>query len=145
MQYLYLKYNSVGPANMLYIGLTNTYLRIYITGATYDYPVAFSSSSNWRHISVSFFTTSATTTGVQIFIDSTKVAEQSIPAVFTDTTSYSTYVGKDLEGDIYSFEIVPMLYNDLSVPPMLYTSTCTAYGSTSTCTNCPRTSTSAGI
>lgn len=144
MQYLYLKQNPTGPANMLYIGLTNTYLRIYIAGAIYDYPVAFTSSSNWRYLSVSFFTTSATTTGVQIFLDATKVAQISIPAVYTDSATYNVFVGKDFEGNIYSFDIVPMIYNDLTAPPMLFTGTCTAYGSTSSCTVCPRASTSAG-
>jgi len=144
IQYLYLKKISSG-ANQIYIAVTNKLLRIYVAGAIYDYSESFSTNSNWRYLSVSFYKTSASTTGVQIFLDSTKVAEQTLHAVYTEDAAHEVYVGLDLEGNIYSFEIVPLLNVDKTVPPMLFTGTCTAYGSTSSCTQCPRTSTTAGI
>lgn len=144
MQYLYLKYDGGGTTDKFYIGITNTYLRIFIDGVIYDYSQTFSSNSNWRYLSVSFYKTSSTTTGVQIFLDSTKVTAQNLVTTFTDNAAYNVFVGKDFEGNIYSFDIVPMLYVDLTVPPLLVTSSCTAYGSTSSCTVCPRTGTAAG-
>ena len=145
MQYLFLKYDSGGTTNKLFIGLTNTYLRIYIEGATYDYPEAFSSTSTWRYLSVSFYKTSASTTSLIIFLDSTKVATQSLVATLTDSVAYNVYVGKDFEGSINIFEIVPMNFLDLTIPPLLINTGCTPYGSTTSCSICPRTSTTTGI
>lgn len=143
MQYLYLKKVSAG-ADKLYIGVTNTFLRVYIEGAIYDYAEAFGTNTNWRHLSVSIYKTSTTTTGVQIILDSTKLAPQTLYGVYTDNAAHQVYVAKDFEGNIYSFEIVPLLNIDLTVPRMLFSGSCGAYGSTTSCSVCPRTSTTAG-
>lgn len=121
MQYLYSKVSS--GTDKLYIAVTNKFLRVFVDGASYDYSESFSSNSKWRHLSVSIYQTSASTTGVQIFLDSTKLTAQSLPTVYTDNASYDVYAGKDLAGNIYSFEIKPLLNLDLSAPSMLFTGT----------------------
>ena len=143
MQYLYLKRTS-GGVDKFYIGLTNSFLRIYIDGATYDYSHSFSTNSNWRYLSVSFYPISTLATNVQIFLDSTKLPIQSLYKVFSDNTAYEMFVGLNFEGNIYSFEISPKLSIDLSVPDLLFTSSCGSHGNTSSCSVCPRTSTTAG-
>ena len=141
LQYLYLK--SLSGSSKFYIGVNNNFLRIYINGAIYDYSVSLGTNSSWRYLSVSIYPTSSSATGVQIFLDSTKLSSQTLMGVLTDSTSYDVYIGKDFEGNIYSFEITPLLNVDISTPRMLFTGSWTSYGSTSW-TVCPKTSTTAG-
>lgn len=142
MQYLYLKQDS--GTDKFFIGLTNNFLRIYIDGTEYNYYEDFSSNSDWRYLSVSFYPISTTATKVQIFLDSTKFSVKTLYAVFSDSASYDIYVGKDFEGNIYSFEISPLLNVAMSLPKMISSSSCAAFGSTSTCSICPRSSTTGG-
>lgn len=142
MQYLFLKQDS--GTDKFYIGLTNSYLRVFIDGMTYDYYTNLSTSSSWRYLSISIYQVDSLSTGVQIFLDSTKMSEQVLYTTYTDSATYDIIVGLNLAGNIYSLEISPLLNNMYTTPPMLITASCTDFGSTS-CTVCPRTGTAAGV